>query len=416
MNRKKTTIDRGRASVRTNLRVVRPSSRTDRDPFPRRRHRSATTPRRRSPRESPPDWQNSMPMARSLLMSVLSAKLEARPSRLRLLLVWLVLVMGGLGLCANLFKLQVWQADRLQEIVQQQHRQLPPFVPRRSIVDRDNHLLATDRLSYNLYAHPFLFKLSYEDVAHQLAPILHRSPSELLQTFHGTTSGIRLTEELSESEMREVSNLNIDGLELLQRPTRSYPRKDWVAEVLGYVNVEGEAQAGVELSQQEAIAREAEQHSASTERGMIDRYAPPFVPIDDLRLKLTIDSRLQGLVRPILDRQVANFGAKRGVVMVMDAQDGSMLCLVTSPSYDPNEYFKADLETLKNWSVTDLYEPGSTFKPINVAIALEAGVISPHSSFYDPGQIIVDGWPINSTSPISSDCLAMWGWCASSNK
>lgn len=310
-------------------------------------------------------------------------------------MVWLVLTIAGLGLCANLFKLQVWQAPQLQKIAQQQHLRLPPFVPRRAIVDRDNNLLATDRLSYNLYAHPFLFKLSYEDVASQLAPVLRRSSSDLLQTLHSASSGIRLAEQLSESETREVNQLKIDGLELIQHPVRSYPNKNWAAEVLGYVNVEGEAQAGVELSQQEALTRQSQQSQASMEPGMLDRYAPPFVRVDDLRLKLTVDSRLQRLVRPILDNQVYNFGAKRGTVMVMDARDGSILCLVTSPSYDPNEYFKVDLETLKNWSVTDLYEPGSTFKPVNVAIAIESGAISPYSSFYDPGQIIIDGWPIN---------------------
>lgn len=397
MNRKKTTIDRGRSKLRANLQIVRQPSRPHRNlQTPKSPDRITVALPRRPRRDAPPDLQTQSLIDPSLpIQSWLDAQLKARPSQVRFLLVWLVLVMGGLGLCANLFKLQVWQADRLQKIAEQQHLRLPPFVPRRSIVDRDNHLLATDRLSYNLYAHPFLFKLSYEDVARQLAPVLRRSESDLLQTLHSASSGIRLAEELSESETKEVNQLKIDGLELIQHPTRSYPRKDWAAEVLGYVNVEGEAQAGVELTQQDALTRAQKQPQASLERGMIDRYAPPFVRVDDLRLKLTVDSRLQRLVRPILDNQVANFGARRGTVMVMDAQDGSLLCLVTSPSYDPNEYFKADLETLKNWSVTDLYEPGSTFKPINVAIALEAGAISPHSSFYDPGQIIVDGWPIN---------------------
>ncbi|MGB3239758.1 MAG: penicillin-binding protein 2 [Geitlerinemataceae cyanobacterium] len=391
MNRKKTTIDRGKLGVVRNLPVVRQS-----EGLTPKQQQGMTPPQRQQRTESPPDWQNRAPIARSLpIPAMLHNLLQARPSQQRLVLVWIVLVMGGVGLCANLFKLQIWQASRLQKVAQQQHLRLPPFVPRRSIVDRDNHLLATDRLSYNLYVHPFLFKLSYEDVASQLAPVLRRSQDDLLQAFHSASSGIRLAEQLSESETREVTNLKIDGLELIQRPTRSYPREDWTAEVLGYVNVEGEAQAGVELSQQDVLTRDGKQSQGILEQGMLDRYAPPFVRIDDLRLKLTVDSRLQRLVRPILNAQVANFGAKRGTVMVMDARDGSLLCLVTSPSYNPNEYFKADLETLKNWSVTDLYEPGSTFKPVNVAIALEAGAISPYSSFYDPGQIIIDGWPIN---------------------
>jgi cell division protein FtsI (penicillin-binding protein 3) len=96
-----------------------------------------------------------------------------------------------------------------------------------------------------------------------------------------------------------------------------------------------------------------------------------------------------------LHRQVEAYSAKRGVVMVMDAKDGSLLALASDPSYDPNEYYKSKVETFKNWALTDLYEPGSTFKPINVAIALESGAVKASDYFYDAGQIYVDGWPIN---------------------
>ena len=73
----------------------------------------------------------------------------------------------------------------------------------------------------------------------------------------------------------------------------------------------------------------------------------------------------------------------------MDAWDGSLLALVSQPTYNPNEYSKADISLFKNWTVADLYEPGSTFKPLNVAIALEAGVIKPEDVFNDPGYIQV---------------------------
>ncbi|MFM9158621.1 MAG: penicillin-binding transpeptidase domain-containing protein, partial [Dolichospermum sp.] len=79
--------------------------------------------------------------------------------------------------------------------------------------------------------------------------------------------------------------------------------------------------------------------------------------------------------------------AKRGAVIVMDALDGSLLALVSQPSYNPNEYGKSDISLFKNWTVADLYEPGSTFKPVNVAIALENGIIKPDDIFVDPGSI-----------------------------
>jgi cell division protein FtsI (penicillin-binding protein 3) len=78
----------------------------------------------------------------------------------------------------------------------------------------------------------------------------------------------------------------------------------------------------------------------------------------------------------------------------MDVRDGSIVAMVNDPTYNPNEFSQYPVELFKNWAVSDLYEPGSTFKPINVAIALDAGVIQANSVFNDPGSIQVDGWTI----------------------
>ena len=78
----------------------------------------------------------------------------------------------------------------------------------------------------------------------------------------------------------------------------------------------------------------------------------------------------------------------------MDATDGSILSLVSEPSYNPNKYYNYDVTLFKNWAVTDVYEPGSTFKPINVALALEVGAIEEDSVFYDTGRIRFDRWSI----------------------
>ncbi|MBE9041091.1 penicillin-binding protein 2 [Oscillatoriales cyanobacterium LEGE 11467] len=320
----------------------------------------------------------------------------ARPSRFRLVLVWSILIAGGLVLMANVFDLQVVRSNQLQQMARtQQQSPMPAFVPRRPIVDRQNNILAVDRPVYSLYAHPTLFRLSHEDIATELAPILKRPVDELVKELYSGPSGIRLTDFLSEATAGEIQRKWIDGLEFVHHSARHYPRSESVAEVVGYVNFDGEGQAGVELNHQDELKRSIEEISLVDEEiGPIDRSARHFFQLDDLRLKLTIDSRLQRLVRPVLNEGVSKWGAKRGTVMVMDVRDGSLLCLVNTPSFDPNRYFDADLASLKNWALTDLYEPGSTFKPINVAIALETGAIQPNSSFYDPGQIFVDGWPI----------------------
>ncbi|MBE9051323.1 penicillin-binding protein 2 [Nostocales cyanobacterium LEGE 11386] len=311
----------------------------------------------------------------------------------RLFVVWGILMTAGLGLAINLYHLQIVQGARLtQRARNQQMVNLRPFVPRRLVVDRTNNVLAVDRPVYVLYAHPKLFNQSNQKIAEQLAPILDKSTAELVKTFQSQKSGITLAATMPEVIADRVKSLRLNGLELIQKYSRFYPQKDLVADVVGYVNVDRRGQAGVEYSQEQLLERSVQtvRLSRAGNGALLPNHAPEgFLNFDDLRLQLTIDNRLQRAARTALKEQMETFGAKRGAVIVMDALDGSLLALVSQPTYNPNEYSKADISLFKNWTVADLYEPGSTFKPLNVAIALENGAIKPDDVFNDPGSIRV---------------------------
>lgn len=319
-------------------------------------------------------------------------------TRHRLFLVWCILMAAILGLVINLYKLQIVQGAKLTEKARnQQMVTLQPFIPRRMVVDRNHNILACDRLVYTLYAHPKLFKQSDEQVAQKLAPILNKNANELVKIFQSQKSGILLASALPESTVTHVTALHFNGLELIQKYLRFYPQNDLVADVVGYVNTDRNGQAGVEYSQEDLLKRSAETVRLSrTGNGAL---MPDYVPVglldfDDLQLQLTIDSRLQRSARMALKQQMEKFRAKRGAVIVMDALDGSLLALVSVPTYNSNEYSKADISLFKNWTVADTYEPGSTFKPLNVAIALENGVIKSDDVFKDPGFIKVANYTI----------------------
>ncbi|MBC7972496.1 MAG: penicillin-binding protein 2 [Verrucomicrobia bacterium] len=323
--------------------------------------------------------------------------LVERPT-FRLVLVWAALVVGCGLLLLNLVRLQIVQAKQLQARAQEQQMlYMRPFTPRRQIIDRTGTVLALDRPVYTLFAHPKLFKEPKPAIAEKLAPLLRRSAADLSKKLDEAETGIRLEYALSESTADQITNLRTDGLELLQSQQRLYPQQEMAAAVLGYVNDDHKGQAGLELSQQkllERVSKPVQLRRMGDGSLMPDQVPGGFLNLDDWQLQLTLDSRLQRVAIAALQQQVKKFSAKRGAVIVMDVHDGSLLTLAATPSYDPNQYFKYSLDRFKNWALSDLYEPGSTFKPLNVAIALETGSVKPESAFYDEGQIQVGGWPI----------------------
>ena len=338
----------------------------------------------------------------------------SRQALLRLFLVWGVLVVSTVGLGARLYYLQIIdpevvyeqapQGKRLTQIARdQQTTRLKFYIPRRQIVDRQQNVLATDRITYTLYVHPQLFKRNSQpvpakEIADKLAEILgDRTSEELLEIFGQQQWGIRLAGDLPESAKEKIAALQIDGLDPRQNYTRFYPHKEMAAEVTGYVNRDSSRtpQAGVEYTQNQLLERQPiswkmkrsfSKQQAVFHPGDLERSQKLF-SFDDLRLQLTIDLRLQQIARNALEKQMKHYKAKRGTVIVMDVRDGAIAALVSEPTYDPNTYYKYDIGLFRNWAITDLYEPGSTFKPINIALALDAGVISPEDTFDDTGEI-----------------------------
>jgi cell division protein FtsI (penicillin-binding protein 3) len=311
----------------------------------------------------------------------------------RLIIVWGVLILGMVLLAINLVWLQVFRAEELQQQAKQQQTITnAAYTPRRPILDRLGNVLAIDRPVYTLFAYPWMFNQPPGKIAAELSPIINRPPAELLALFAPTDVGQRVMYDLSEDTAHRVRELRLDGLDLVPTQRRIYPHQDLFADVVGFVNEERKGQAGLEMSQEKLLETPIQQ--VALKRAGDGSIIPSQLPDnvlkpDELRLRLTLDSRLQRTARNALQQQMQRYKAKRGAAIVMDVKDGSLLSLVSEPTYDPNQYYKTDAEKKRNWAISDLYEPGSTFKPINVAIALEAGAIQPNDVFHDEGQIII---------------------------
>jgi cell division protein FtsI (penicillin-binding protein 3) len=314
----------------------------------------------------------------------------------RVALIWSFLLIVALGLMGRLAYLQLVQGETLQAIARsQQARRLEPSVARRPIVDSQGNSLAVDRLVYSLYGHPALFRQPISVVAQTLAPVLNMPPAALVEQLKAQDTGIRIGDTVSEETARRIQQLRLDGLELIPRQQRFYPQQDLFSQIVGFTNLDGEAQTGLEATLADQLQLSAPQ---------LPSVAGPALPVVSLpteessqQLQLTLDHRLQRVTQESLRQTLRRFGAKRGTVMVMDVHTGAMRAFAVEPTFDPNRYFDAELSWLKNWAVTDFYEPGSTFKPINIAIALEVGAVTPNDVVYDEGQIQIGEWVIQNS-------------------
>ena len=314
-----------------------------------------------------------------------SPKISANPKN-RLFIVWGLLIAACLGLGINLYRLQIIDGAKLtKEARKQQMFSMRPFIPRRQIVDRNNRVVAIDLPIYTLYVHPKQFdkNKSLSNIARKLATILNKDAEKLEAIFKKQKSGILLSSRLQEEVADQISALRLNGIDLRKKFNRYYPYDNLVSDVVGFVNSDRRGQAGIELSQEKLLERSMKtvRLSKAGNGALMPDHAPDgFLNFDKLRMQLTIDSRLQRDARLALNQQIKKFKAKRGAVIV----------LACSPTYNPNKKFtKEDYALFRNWAVADLYAPGSTFKPLNVAKALETGRIRSTEVFNDDGLIKV---------------------------
>ncbi len=311
-------------------------------------------------------------------------------------------------LFGRLVKLQVFNASELQRKARLiQSSKTNSLKKRRSIVDRNNRLIAYDKPLYKLWAHPKYFNFpgdsinkirSIEEVTEKLSDILNINDEILLRKFDNKISGIKLLDKISAEKAEKIKNLQISGIDLFKYSQRYYPQGELYSNLVGFVNDENIASAGLELHLDNQI--KVFNKSNLIKRGgdgtpLPDNSAPGDFISDYKSLGLTIDSKLQQASFNALSKQVSKWKAKKGFAIVMDVNNGRILSLVTVPSYDPNKFWEYDSELFRGWYSQDLFEPGSTFKPINLALALEEKVIQKDGFVEDIGKINVGGWTLS---------------------
>ena len=267
------------------------------------------------------------------------------------------------------------------------------------ITDRHGLPLAIDTTRYDIYIHPELLKKSRQEAAQTLAHITHQeAPSQLAHLNKLLTAGypvVTVARGLEREAVDELQSLNWTGIDVVPRPFRHYPEGQLAAHLLGYVNFDTHGQGGIEQAQEEAL-----KDTGAIAKPQLDGHGrtillPHSEPVWDItpplgrHVELTIDNYLQHLAEKELCAAARHAQCQRAAAIVADPTSGEILAWANYPTYDPNNYSKYPFSVTKNWSMVDVYQPGSTFKILTVCSGLETGAITPSSTFYDGGSLRV---------------------------
>jgi cell division protein FtsI (penicillin-binding protein 3) len=287
----------------------------------------------------------------------------------------------------RLVELQILRAERLRALARRQHEQIVEIGGQRgAILDRRGRELAASVESRSLFAHPWRVR-DPERAAAVLAPLLGLARERLLERLRSEAPFVFLGRRLDPptAEAVEKSGLPVGpgepfGFE--REPKRVYPQGRLASHVVGWANIDQKGLEGIERSWDERLAGDARAYLAVRDGrgGMLLQLVRPAAkePED---VVLTIDLVLQHLVERELDRAMVETGAEAASAILLDPATGQVLALANRPAADPNRLGETSADARRNRAITDLFEPGSTFKVITAAAALERGTVTPETRF-----------------------------------
>ena len=321
-------------------------------------------------------------------------------SRARVRFLFALFAIASLVLSARVAYWQtVGRGDLLARATDQVRSDLVVAAQRGVIRDRAGAILATTVELRSLYAIPGQMKDrdGHDErpaVAAALAPILGEQPEVIRAALESGADWIYLRRRLPEDIATRVAALGIGGLGFEMEPKRLYPNGGIGAQVLGFVNDDGEGQYGVEGRYDDALRGTAgrlvvERDPANRELAIGLRTASPARAGQDL--VLTLDLAVQTAAERELAAAVQREKAAGGSIVILDPRDGAVLALASSPTYDPARVGSAAPEALRDRAIAWTYEPGSTMKAITVAAAIDKGVVTPKTSYNDVGYAVIGG-------------------------
>ncbi len=321
--------------------------------------------------------------------------------RYRLTLICLVFLF--FLVISKLFYWQVVKAEELSELAQSQYGRYIKLIPNRGeIQTADGYSIVANKTAYLVFANPKEIK-NKDQTTLLLSQVLQQDPASVSAKLAMDKFWVPITSPVDNKEKEEIEKLKLTGIGFEELSVRFYPEASLAAQLTGFVGKDDEGNDkgyfGLEgyydrqLSGKSGIGREI--HDAFG-RPILAYINDNTRQIDGRTLTLSIDRSVQYISDNQLKDSVEKYGASSGLVVIMDPHTGAILAMSSFPSFDQRRFYEYESDLYKNPIVSNLYEPGSTFKSIIMAAAIDAGVVKPDTTCdICAGPVSVGGYDIH---------------------
>ncbi|MEL7185641.1 MAG: penicillin-binding transpeptidase domain-containing protein [Pseudomonadota bacterium] len=320
----------------------------------------------------------------------------------RVTLVMALFAVAASSLVARAVYLQVLDKDFLNQQADTRHLRTERIIAHRgTITDRNGEPLAISTPVDSVWVNPDEFAPAVDKIP-QLARILDIRPETLMRRITRSMDKefLYLKRHLDPSTAGEVMALKLPGVNVQREYRRYYPASEVTGHLVGFTNIDDAGQEGLELAMDHWL-----QGEPGAKRVLKDRLGRSIENVASIRpprhgrdLRTSIDLRLQYLAYRTLKQAVKTHSARSGSIVILDVQTGEVLAMVNQPTYNPNDRSQLVPERYRNRAITDIFEPGSSFKPIVAAAAIEAGMYRPTSVIdTSPGFVTVGPKKIEDT-------------------
>ncbi len=316
----------------------------------------------------------------------------------RIIFLFIIFILVFAGIILRLSWIQIINSTYYQQKALDQRLRYLKVEARRGIIyDRNGKELAVSSTSETVVAIPLEIE-DKEKTADKLASILELDYKTVYQRLNRDASAVYIKRKVAEGRIERLKELDIAGITYTEESKRYYPKNNLLSNVLGFAGIDSQGLDGLELSYDKylkgvpgKLAAEKDAAGRTIPEGIKEYIAPE----DGYNIYLTIDEVIQYIAERELDRALEEYNISGGTIIVMDPENGAIRALANRPDYDPNNFADYPQKYWRNRGISDSYEPGSTFKIITTASALEEGVVNENDPFSDPGHIMVSGEKIS---------------------